>query len=64
MKRLWLVVITPSLLAPVFAAGQATPQSARVVFEVASIRPNKTPSDAASCRIQPGGRYRATRLTL
>jgi uncharacterized protein (TIGR03435 family) len=60
---LCLLALTANMVAPLFAADQATLQSG-TVFEVASIRPNKTASDVTRWRIERGGRYRATRVTL
>jgi len=58
------LTITANIGAGVLAADQATVEPGNVVFEVASIRTNKTVSDVPRWRILPGGAYRATRVSL
>jgi uncharacterized protein (TIGR03435 family) len=59
-----LLGISPNNVLPLFAADQAAPQSGNVVFEVASVRLSNTASGWSTWRIEPGGEYRATRVTL
>src|SRR5678816_2995496 len=49
---------------PLAAAGQNRSESNDVRFEVASIRLNKETWDTPRWRVEPGGRYRATRMPL
>jgi uncharacterized protein (TIGR03435 family) len=67
MSAACCLAITPNVVARVPAAQrvqQTVQQSDDVVFDVASIRVNRTESDVARYRISPGGRFTATKMSV
>jgi uncharacterized protein (TIGR03435 family) len=63
MKALMLMVAGLPTSLPIGFAQQAPPPAPRPSFDVASVKPSG-PDDSLMYRLQPGGRYLATGLTL